>query len=389
MTRIKKIFLFLVIPLFFIVTGNFSIKVFAQSPDARVEELSNEIEQYQKEIDRLKSQAATLSNQIAQYDAQISLTSLKIKETKEKILLLGGRIDQLEVSLDTLSSAFASRAVYTYKMARINQPLLLLITAPDLSDAVSSFHYLQRIQEADRDLLVRLENAQVAYRDQKVDQENLQGSLEDQERMLAAQKSAKAKLLTDTRSDEKRYQGLLAAARSEYEAIQAIIAGKGQEQEMGKVSQGQKIASIIQGPSCNSSGEHLHFMVTQGGNTQNPFNYLKAGIDYENCSSSSCGASDADTFNPSGSWDWPVNPKIKFFQGYGSTWAIRNSWVGRIYQFHNGIDIESESSADVKAVKAGTLFRGGYTGYNGCSLRYVKVRHDEGGLETYYLHINY
>ena len=105
----------------------------------------------------------------------------------------------------------------------------------------------------------------------------------------------------------KKYQQLLATARAEFEAIQAIIAGKGEEEEVGSVSQGQRIASLIQGPSCNSSGEHLHFMASKGNNTVNPFSYLKGGVDHENCSGSSCGSSAGDPFNPSGSWDWPIS----------------------------------------------------------------------------------
>ena len=135
--------------------------VYAETPEEKLERLNNEIQQYEAEINKLKSHAATLSNQIAQYDAQIRLTALKIDETQEKILLLGGRIDQLEGSLVSLSKAFSSRVVYTYKMARLNEPLILLITANELSDAVSSFHYLQKIQESDRDLLMRLHKAQV------------------------------------------------------------------------------------------------------------------------------------------------------------------------------------------------------------------------------------
>ena len=194
--------------------------------------------------------------------------------------------------------------------------------------------------------------------------------------------------MEQTRNDEKKYQQLLSAARAEFEAIQAIIAGKGQEEEVGKVSQGQRIASIIQGPSCNSSGGHLHFIVSQSGNTQNPFSQLK-NIDFENCSGSSCGSSDGDPFNPSGSWDWPINPKVKFTQGYGSTWAVRNTWVGRVYSFHNGIDIDSGSSPEIRAVRAGTLYQGSYSGSSGCRLRYVRIDHDDSDLETFYLHINY
>ena len=202
-------------------------------------------------------------------------------------------------------------------------------------------------------------------------------------------KAAKAILLEQTRSDEKKYQQLLSSARAEFEAIQAIIAGKGTEEEVGKVSQGARIATVIQGPSCNSSGPHVHFIVRQGTSTQNPFSYLRAGVDYENCSGSSCGSADGDSFNPGGSWDWPVNPKIKYSQGYGSTWAVRNTWVGRVYQFHNGIDINGVSSSEVKAVRSGVLFRGSYSGSSGCRLRYVRVDHDDSDIDTLYLHINY
>ena len=151
-------------------------------------------------------------------------------------------------------------------------------------------------------------------------------------------------LLVVTRNDEKRYQSLLAAAKSEFEAIQAIIAGQGDETEIGPVEQGARIASIIQGASCNSSGSHLHFIVRQGDIALNPFAYLSSGIGVENCSGSSCGSADGDPFNPSGSWNWPISSPVKFTQGFGSTWATRNTWVGRIYSHHNGIDIDNEGA---------------------------------------------
>jgi len=391
MKRVLCILLFAAVLLFFQKSAFVvnKLDVFAQTTEENLIKLESEIKVYEAEIAKLKSQAATLSNQVAQYDAQIRLTSLKISETEEKILLLGGRIDQLEVSLNSLTNAFASRVVQTYKMSRLNEPLLFLISSTDLSDAVSSYHYLQRIQEADRDLLIRLEKAQLTYKEERVDQEELQSQLENQKSVLGAQKSAKANLLTLTRNDEKKYQSLLAVARSEFEAIQAIIAGKGVEETVGHVTEGAKIASVISGPSCNSSGEHVHFIVREGDTTYNPFSYLKPGVDFENCSGSSCGSGDGDSFNPVGSWEWPIYPKIKFSQGYGSTWAVAHTWVGSIYQFHNGIDIDSLSSSDLKAVKSGTLYRGSYVGYNGCNLRYVRVDHDDSNLDTLYLHINY
>ena len=384
MNKLAKILLTGLLVLFFTTSTNIK----AETETERLERLNNEIQQYEQEIQKLKSQASTLSNQIAQYDAQVRLTTLKVEQTQEKITLLGGRINQLEFSLQALANAFASRVVHSYKMTRLYQPLLMLLTSNDITTTFESYHYLQKIQKSDRDLLVRLEDAQVTYTHEKENQEVLKKELEEQKKVLGTQKAAKATLLEQTRNDEKKYQQLLSAARAEFEAIQAIIAGKGQEEEVGKVSQGQRIASIIQGPSCNSSGGHLHFIVSQSGNTQNPFSQLK-NIDFENCSGSSCGSSDGDPFSPSGSWDWPINPKVKFTQGYGSTWAVRNTWVGRVYSFHNGIDIDSGSSPEIRAVRAGTLYQGSYSGSSGCRLRYVRIDHDDSDLDTFYLHINY
>lgn len=360
----------------------------AQSQEEKLQQLKTQIEQYESELKKISGQAATLQNQIAQFNTQIKLTELKIAETEERINLLGGRIEQLEESLGSLTNAFNERAVQTYKMAKLGQPVYIIMASTDLNEAVSSYYYLKKIQKDDTDLLKRLQNAQETYKGEKTDQEKLQSDLEKQKASLDSQKLAKANLLSQTKNDEKRYQQLLAAARSEFEAIQAIISGRGDEERVGPVAQGSRIASIIQGPSCNSSGQHLHFIVKDGANVQNPFSYLKSGISFENCSGSSCGSGDADSFSPSGSWDWPINPTVKFTQGYGTTWAVRNSWVGRIYSFHNGIDIDS-SNPEVKAVKSGVLYRGSYSGSGGCRLRYVRVDHDDSGIDTFYLHINY
>lgn len=363
-----------------------SLPVAAQESD-KLEELAKKIEEYTAKVQTLQAQASTLSNQIAQFDAKINLTEAKIQQTQEQILLLGGRIDQLDDSMHKLGQAFTTRVVETYKIARFGGSVIDLATAPNVEQALSRYHYLQKIQAADQELLAKLRNAQTVYIEQKGDLEELENVLGVQKEELDYQKSAKAQLLTVTKNDEKNYQNLLASSKAEYEAIQSIIAGYGDETEAGEVSAGDRIASVIQGPSCNSSGAHLHLIVREGSSTRNPFQYLKPGVSHENCSGPSCG-NGGDPFNPSGSWDWPLNGTIKFSQGYGATWATLNSWVGRIYSFHNGIDINS-SDPTVKAVQSGTLYRGSFTGANGCRLRYVRVDHQDSEIDTFYLHINY
>jgi peptidoglycan hydrolase CwlO-like protein len=360
--------------------GNFprnKFPVFAQ--EDKLQQLNSEIEQYQKEIERLKSQANTLSNQIAQFDAQIRLTTLKIAQTEEKISLLGGRIDQLEGSLDALSAAFSSRVVETYKLARLGDPFLVIISAPDLKEAVSRFHYLEKIQEADRDLLQRLQTAQDTYKIEKSDQEDLQAELEKQKANLNSQKAAKAQLLAVTRNDEKKYQDLLAKARAELEAIQSIIAGRGDETEVRKVGETERIASVIPSVSACSSGAHLHFEVVKDRAHQNPANFLAPkSVEWDN--------QPDGPFGFSGSWQWPINDPVRITQGYGMTYyaSVLKYYGGSP---HTGLDMVNTNDYTVKAVRAGTLYRGAIA-CGGGTLRYVRVQQED-GYDTYYLHINY
>lgn len=342
------------------------------SPSVRITCLENQ-------LSRLSAQSKTLSNQIAQFDAQIRLTALKIAQTEEKILLLGGRIDQIETSLTELSNAFSSRAVETYKMTRSGLPLFLLFSSKDVDEAVARYHYLSRIQEADRDLLTRLQGAQTTYKNQKEEEETLKKELNDQKSQLDKQKKEKANLLAVTRNDEKRYQQLLAAARAEL----AVVLGGGKETFLRDVPEGEVIGRVLPTASGCSSGQHLHFEVHQGGSIKDPNEYLRPISFSYNYSPDQYGY--YGTINPRGSWNWPMNEPIEINQGYGSYGFAKTFYSGGV---HTGIDMDSSSSNAVKSVKAGKLYGGSYQcggAYPG-ALLYAKV--DQGdGFTTWYLHM--
>jgi len=201
--------------------------------------------------------------------------------------------------------------------------------------------------------------------------------LESQKVLLAQQKADKENLLEITQNKEQRYQQLLSATRAEIDAIQRIIAGRGDETEVGKVNQGDAVATIIVGASACSTGTHLHFEVRERDEVRNPLNFLR-NILVDNPYS--------DPFIATGSWNWPLNEPIKLTQSFGSdTSFIRSgaSW----YRFHTGIDIVS-SDRVVKTVNSGTLYRGSIACGSG-TLRYVRVDHENSDIDTYYLHVNY
>lgn len=344
-----------------------------------VSEIQSEIDNYERELQKLTVQSKTLGNQIAQFDAQIRLTGLKIEQTEEKISLLGGRIDQLESSLDSLTSAFSTRAIETYKMNRVRDPLSFLVSAEDLNEVVSRYYYLQKIQQSDQELLERLQRAQTIYVGEKDDQESLQAELEVANSNLAKQKQEKSYLLSVTRNDERRYQQLIESARAEL----AVVLGQGKETFLRNVQEGDSIGRVIPSASGCSSGQHLHFEVHQNGSIMNPDGFLRPisfSYDYSSNQHSYYG-----TINPTGSWSWPMNEPIQINQAYGTHGFAKSFYPGGI---HHGYDLDSGANTTVKAVKPGKLYAGSYNcggAYPG-ALVYAKVDHGD-GITTWYLHM--
>ncbi len=225
----KKFLLFGILLLVFIFLGKVS---FAKAEDcdnipSTQDKIQDKINCLSSKVSQLSSQASTLKNQITQFNTQIKLTTLKITDTEDKINMLGGRIDQLEVSLDSLTVAFSSRAVETYKLSKFENNFAFILTATDISDAVSRFHYLQKIQEEDRSLLIRLEETQTLYKNQKQSQEDLQKELQKQQSNLNAQKISKNNLLSATQNDEAKYQVLLSQAKAQLAAFKNFVTSHG------------------------------------------------------------------------------------------------------------------------------------------------------------------
>lgn len=353
--------------------------------------IQQEIKELEDKVAQTREQKQTLSSQIAQMNQQIQLATLRIAQTEasivvleEEIASLSDKIGKLNLSLDKISQVLLRRIVATYKGGQID-PAFYWLTSDSAEDFIKNQQYLKVAQKHDKMLMVAIEEARQDFDQQKSLKEEKQAALEglrvqlkEQNNVLTQQKADKEHLLAVTQNDEKRYQSMLAAALAEYQAIQAIIAGKGTETKVGEVGQGEKIASVIVGQSACSTGTHLHFEVREGDNVKNPFDYLRS-VEIIN-------SSGGDDYHFGGNWPWPLSGPIRLTQGFGdNTWWVTSG--GSWYKFHSGIDIIADDLS-VKSVQEGTLYNGGVA-CGGGTLRYVRVDHDDSNFSTLYLHINY
>ncbi len=371
--------------------------------DQKARCLQDLIKEYEGKISDLRGKQLTLANTIAVLNNQIILTQAKISATEQDIAQLeteikdlSGKIGQLNDVLTDVSQLLSLRIGETYKRMLVS-PVYYLFSANGFSEFLSRVEYLRSVQYHDRELLFQMEEARLNFDKQKSLKEQkqkelevLQRQLSEQKQLLDQQKGSKQELLRVTRNDEQTFQGLLAKTRAEFEAIQSILAGKGQETKVGDAKEGESIASIISGNSACSTGTHLHFQVAKGGTNDNPANYLKS-VDVIWSLSGWYG--NDDPFGFSGSWSWPVNDTPMITQGYGMTAYARSGAYGGAP--HTGIDIvpwnksaNTVGDLTVKTTKDGILYRGSIA-CGGGTLRYVKVEHKDSDISTYYLHINY
>jgi len=373
----------------------FLLLPFLSAPPVRsqdMEELSNKISELEAKVSELIKTKNTLKNQIAYLDSQVSLTEYQIKQTElqiqtleVEILDLSEKISVLDLNLDQISATFLTRVAQSYKLHK-KTPVLWFLSGKDFNDSLQKFKYYHTLQLNDRETLLAMEEIRMNHDLQKQKKEEKQQELEvlnqalaRQVQDLAQQKNAKSQLLITTQNDEKTYQSLLAQARAEYEAMQAIISNRGDETQVGEVSQGEKIATVIGGVSSCSTGTHLHFEVLNGGNRVDPASVLSSrDVVWDN-------QPDAP-FSFTGSWSWPLNGQVRVTQGYGMTWFAR---VYRYYRGnpHSGLDIVSDDRS-ILSVKSGELYNGSID-CGGGKLRYVKVDHKDSDHTTYYLHVNY
>lgn len=273
--------------------------------NTRLERLQGQIDSYQHSIADIRKKGASLQNEINIYDNQIAALELQIQATNTQTEDTNLQITELQVQIDRRKVEIEENKVVLAELIRQlaelddNSFLQMGLGTDNFSAFLDQIQYNRSISQQVYTLVAKIKEIKTKL---EIQQEDLKKNLEKlkelseqlkiAEESLESDRADKANLLAQTKGNEKNYQNLLRASKSEEDQIQ---------QELYDLDNAAR------------------------GRSGNPNISARKGV-----------------------LAWPMDGVLT--QGYGNT-----GFTSLGYNFHNGIDVAAPAGKPIYAAADGTV----------------------------------
>lgn len=213
-----------------LVLGSFSLTVFAESLEDKLDVLQNQADQQKAKVDAATSQVTTISEQLRQMQGEVDTATEEYTSVKAKLDATEAKIAQNEEVLEKTEADLAKKTKVLDKRVRdiyINGQISyidVLFGAKDFPDLMTRMDLLKRIIKYDYELITKVQQEKALVMATKAELEKDREAIRElvaeakvKAAMIKAKKASKQELLQraqyDRETSERAYQEIMASSR--------------------------------------------------------------------------------------------------------------------------------------------------------------------------------
>ena len=330
---------------------------------AQQEQIQAQMEQLQSDMEDNKSATEDIVAEKSNIDQQIALLYAKISNINEQIdsynVLIADKQEDLDEAQEKLQALNEKNKERIRAMEEDNglSYWSVLFKASSFSDLLDRLNMIEEIAAADRRRIQEMSDAANAVAEAKQTLSDEKAGLEATKAELA---SAQAVM------EEKRQESneLLVALVAEAERLDNDFFNYEQKTE-------ELIAELGAAQIEYENAKYQEWLATSETTTE-PTSAPDDSYDDD----------DDDYSAPPSGGDWIIPCSYIYLS---SAYGWREPPVEGASSFHSGVDLAADEGTPIWAARGGTVYRAGYTEYNGY---YVGVDHGD-GFSTVYLHLTH
>lgn len=300
--------------------------------EKELEGLKDKKSSYIKTISNYNEQINIIEEQIVSADAQIALLELSVEATKEYIVVIDGKIAELQEDIDESYKQFKER-LKAFHLSGETSELEILLGSGSFTEFLSRYAVMTAIAERDKKMMdglqAQIDELNGFHKESEELQEKAEKELSEAEKMRTELNEKEADLNKKKKEAEKLLDDLLADEETKKETIAEI------NKDL------EDLEKEIEEAIRNSTGDYV-----------------------------------------GGDFAWPC-PK---YTRISSPFGYRIHPITGVYSLHKGTDMVSAKNTPILAANSGKVSKA-YNYVNGGYGKYIIIDHG-GGYVTLYAHCN-
>lgn len=195
-------------------------QIYADSYDAQINALKQQVADYQNQAASLKSQADTYQNKVNELNVQKAQVQAQIDLNTAKIAQLNQQIADAQAKMEKEKTLLGNSLVALY-MDNSVSPLEVLASSNSISDYIDKQEYRDTVRQQLQTAIAEIKKLQAQLDDDKKKTQQALADQQAQRDIIAQNEQEQANLLAQTQGQEAAYQQQVTQANSQIATLRA------------------------------------------------------------------------------------------------------------------------------------------------------------------------